>query len=83
LTDEAPPLDPELLGPVRRHGADRAHLRAAGRRGPPRILLFKRNLERFARDEASSSGRSRARCITSWRTILGFAEDDMAELDLD
>jgi len=53
LTDEEPPLDPELLGLfVGTARTDRSY-GAGGVEAPPRILLFKRNLERFAADKTN------------------------------
>jgi predicted Zn-dependent protease with MMP-like domain len=56
---------------------------APGIEAPPRILLFQRNLERFARDE-SELKREIARTLHhELAHYLGFAEEDMADLDLD
>ena len=83
LTDETPPLDPELLGLFVGTARTERSFAAVGVEAPPRILLFQRNLERFARDE-SELKREIARTLHhELAHYLGFAEADMADLDLD
>ena len=50
---------------------------------PPRILLFQRNLERYARDEAELRREIARTLHHELAHYLGFGEEDMAELDLD
>ena len=83
LTDEAPPLDPELLGLFVGTALDRALVRRRASRRRPRILLFKRNLERFARDEAELTDEIARTLHHELAHYLGFAEEDMVDLDLD
>jgi len=83
LTDETPPLDPELLGLfVGTALTDRA-FGVPGIESPPRIFLFQRNLERFARDEAELIAEIARTLHHELAHYLGFAEEDMADLDLD
>ena len=51
LTAEQPPLDPELLGVFLGLPRTEQSVFSAGGELPPRIVLFKRNLERVAQDE--------------------------------
>ena len=83
LTDEAPPLDPELLGLFVGTALTERTFAAPGVEAPPRILLFQRNLERFARDEAELKGEIARTLHHELAHYLGFAEEDMADLDLD
>lgn len=83
LTDEAPPLDPELLGLFVGTALSERSFAAAGVEAPPRILLFQRNLERFARDEGELKGEIARTLHHELAHYLGFAEEDMADLDLD
>ena len=83
LTDETPPLDPEVLGLFVGTARTERTFISPGVEAPPRILLFQRNLERFARDE-SELKREIARTLHhELAHYLGFAEEDMADLDLD
>ncbi len=83
LTDETPPLDPELLGLFVGTARTERSFAAAGVEPPPRILLFQRNLERFARDEAELKREIARTLHHELAHYLGFAEEDMADLDLD
>jgi len=83
LTDEAPPLDPELLGLFVGTALTERRFAAEGVEDPPRILLFQRNLERFARDEAELAAEITRTLHHELAHYLGFAEEDMADLDLD
>jgi len=83
LTDESPPLDPELLGLFVGTALNERTFAAPGVEAPPRILLFRRNIERFARD-ADELRREIARTLHhELAHYLGFAEDEMSDLDLD
>ena len=83
LTDEAPPLDPELLGLFVGTARTERMFAAPGIEAPPRILLFQRNLERFARDESELKREIVRTLHHELAHYLGFAEEDMADLDLD
>lgn len=83
LTDEAPPLDPELLGLFVGTALTERTFAAPGLEAPPRIVLFQRNLERFARDEAELKEEIARTLHHELAHYLGFAEEDMADLDLD
>lgn len=83
LADEAPPLDPELLGLFVGTALTERSFAAAGVEDPPRIFLFQRNLERFARDEAELSREIARTLHHELAHYLGFAEEDMEDLDLD
>jgi predicted Zn-dependent protease with MMP-like domain len=83
LTDEAPPLDPELLGLFVGTARTERAFASSGVEAPPRILLFQRNLERFARDEGELKREIARTLHHELAHYLGFEEEDMAELDLD
>jgi len=83
LTDEIPPLDPELLGLFVGTALTERSFAAEGVEAPPRIFLFQRNLERFARDEAELAAEIARTLHHELAHYLGFAEEDMADLDLD
>lgn len=83
LRDETPPLDPELLGLFVGTALDQRSAFSPGGELPPRILLFKRNLERVypERDEL---------VVQIARTLhhelghyLGLDEDELRAIDLD
>ncbi len=82
LLEEAVPLDPELLGLfVGTPLTERSSFGPVGHL-PPRILLFKRNLERNARDREDLR---REIAITLYHELghyLGLDEEDLDELDL-
>jgi predicted Zn-dependent protease with MMP-like domain/Flp pilus assembly protein TadD len=83
LSDEAPPLDPELLGLFVGTARTERTFAAAGIESPPQILVFQRNLERFARDEAELRREIARTLHHELAHYLGFEEDQMADLDLD
>jgi predicted Zn-dependent protease with MMP-like domain len=83
LTDETPPLDPQLLGLFVGTARTERTFATPGIETPPRILLFQRNLERFARDEAELEGEIARTLHHELAHYLGFEEEDMADLDLD
>jgi predicted Zn-dependent protease with MMP-like domain len=83
LTDEAPPLDPELLGLFVGTARTERTFAVAGIEAPPRILLFQRNLEKFARDDAELKREIARTLHHELAHYLGFEEDEMADLDLD
>lgn len=82
LREECPTLDPELLGLF--VGVSLAERSSFGPVGtlPPRILLFKRNLERYAADREDLR---REIAVTLYHELghyLGMDEGDLEELDL-
>ena len=83
LLDETPALDPELLGLFVGTAITERTFASPGIESPPRILLFQRNLERFARDEAELRVEIARTLHHELAHYLGFAEEDMVELDLD
>ena len=56
---------------------------SGGVEAPPRILLFQRNLERYARDEAELRREIARTLHHELAHYLGFAEEQMTDLDLD
>jgi predicted Zn-dependent protease with MMP-like domain len=83
LADESPPLDPELLGLFVGTALTERTFTSPGVEDPPRIMLFQRNLERFARDEDELTDEIARTLHHELAHYLGFAEEDMADLDLD
>jgi len=83
LFEETPPLDPELLGLFVGTALTERTFGVGGVEHPPRILLFQRNLERYARDEAELRREIARTLHHELAHYLGFAEDQMVELDLD
>lgn len=83
LTGDGPPLDPaELLGLF--HGAtlaDRSYLGPGGDL-PPRILLFQRNLERYAADPEDLREQIAITLYHELGHYLGMDEDDLDRIDL-
>ena len=78
LFDESPPLDPELLGlfvgsPIEHEGASEL---------PPRILLFKRNLERYAPDHDALLEEIAVTLYHELGHYLGLDEEELHEIDL-
>jgi predicted Zn-dependent protease with MMP-like domain len=81
LLDETPPLDPEMLGlfvgtalPERTFSGPSA--------SPPRILLFKRNLERFVEDEDTLREEIAKTLHHELGHYLGLDEEGLEEIDL-
>ncbi len=81
LVDEKPPLDPELLGlfvgtalPERTFSGPSS--------APPRILLFKRNLERFVEDEATLREEIAKTLHHELGHYLGMDEEGLEQIDL-
>lgn len=83
LFEETPALDPELLGLFVGTALPERTFGAAGIEAPPRILLFQRNLERIASDRAELEREIARTLHHELAHYLGFAEDQMADLDLD
>lgn len=85
LTEEQPALDPELLGLFVGTALDERTFGTGGALSvePPRILLFKRNLERFAEDEEHLREEITRTLHHELAHYLGFEEEDMGRMDLD
>ena len=83
LTAQAPPLDPELLGLFVGTALPDRSFGTGGIDTPPQIILFKRNLERFARDDRELTDEIARTLHHELAHYLGFAEEDMVDLDLD
>ena len=83
LTGDGPALDPaELLGLF--HGATLADRSFIGPGGdlPPRILLFQRNLERYAADPDDLREQIAITLYHELGHYLGMDEDDLDRIDL-
>jgi predicted Zn-dependent protease with MMP-like domain len=82
LLDESPPLDPELLGLfVGTALPDRA-LTGGGADTPPRILLFQRNLERYAADTEDLRKQIAITLYHELGHYLGLDEERLEAIDL-
>jgi predicted Zn-dependent protease with MMP-like domain/cytochrome c-type biogenesis protein CcmH/NrfG len=82
LFEEDPPLDPELLGLfVGIALKDRSHLGPGGDQ-PPRILLFQRNLERYATDAEHLREEIAVTLYHELGHYLGLDEDELVQIDL-
>jgi len=83
LTDGDPPFDPaELLGLfVGTSLPELSHLGPGGEL-PPRILLFRRNLERYASDAEDLREQIAVTLYHELGHYLGMDEDDLARIDL-
>ena len=83
LTQEAPPLDPELLGLFVGSALDERRFDGPVAAEPPRILLFRRNLERQVADEEELREEIARTLHHELAHYLGFEEEDMPGMDLD
>jgi predicted Zn-dependent protease with MMP-like domain len=83
LTDADPPLDPELLGLFVGTALPERSFSAPGGDLPPRILLFQRNLERYAAGEETLRDEIRRTLYHELAHYLGFDEEQMEGMDLD
>lgn len=83
LQDGTPPLDPELLGLFVGVALPERTFQGPGGELPPRILLFQRNLERYATDGATLRDELRRTLYHELAHYLGFDEEEMAGMDLD
>ena len=83
LLDVHPPLDPELLGLFVGTSLPERSFAAAGADLPPRILLFRRNLERFAADPQALRDELQRTLYHELAHYLGFEEEQMSGMDLD
>jgi predicted Zn-dependent protease with MMP-like domain len=82
LLETSPPLDPELLGLfVGVALPDRTSFSPGGEL-PPRILLFQRNLERYAADADELRDEIAVTLYHELGHYLGLDEEELGELDL-
>jgi predicted Zn-dependent protease with MMP-like domain len=82
LREEDPPLDPELLGLfVGTSLEDRTHMGPGGEQ-PPRILLFQRNLERYASDAEDLRDEIAVTLYHELGHYLGLDEEELVQIDL-
>jgi predicted Zn-dependent protease with MMP-like domain len=79
LTAEEPPLDPELLGLFVGVARTERSVFSAGGELPPRILLFKRNLERVARDADELREEIAVTLRHELAHYLGLEEDEIEQ----
>ena len=79
LFEETPPLTPELLGLFTGVPLDRQSQTSAGGELPPRIYLFKRNLERNVRGTAELAEQIRVTLYHELGHYLGLEEDDLEQ----
>lgn len=81
LFEESPPLDPDLLGLFSGVTLEHRSYLSAGGELPPRIYLFKRNLERFTTRPAELAEQIAVTLYHELGHYLGMDEDDLEELD--
>ena len=79
LFEETPPLTPELLGLFTGVPLDGESHASAGGELPPRIYLFKRNLERNVRGPAELAEQIRVTLYHELGHYLGLEEDDLEQ----
>jgi len=79
LFEESPPLDPDLLGLFVGVAIDGESYLATSGELPPRIYLFKRNLERAARQPEELAEQIRATLYHELGHYLGMDEDDLED----
>ena len=82
LTDEDPPLDPELLGLFVGTALPDRSLSGSTGELPPRILLFKRNIERYARDAEHLREEIAVTLYHELGHYLGLGEEELERIDL-
>ena len=81
LSETDPPLDPEqLLGLFSGLALDQESSFSPGGELPPRIFLFKRNLERFVCEREELSEQIRVTLFHELGHYLGMDEDDLEKL---
>lgn len=83
LCDETPPLDPELLGLFVGTALDQRSAFSPGGELPPRILLFKRNLERVYPQREELVEQIARTLHHELGHYLGLDEDELRAIDLD
>ena len=81
LFEESPPLDPGLLGLFSGVPLEHQSYLSAGGELPPRIYLFKRNLERCTTRPAELAEQIAVTLYHELGHYLGMEEDDLEELD--
>jgi predicted Zn-dependent protease with MMP-like domain len=79
LKEEAPPLNPELLGLFTGLTLDGQSYLSPGGELPPRIYLFKRNLERTVRQPAELADQIRVTLYHELGHYLGLDEQDLEQ----
>jgi predicted Zn-dependent protease with MMP-like domain len=77
LREESPPLSPELLGLFTGVALDGESYFSAGGELPPRIYLFKRNLERIVRKPTELAEQIRVTLYHELGHYLGLDEEDL------
>jgi len=82
LGQDEPPLDPELLGLFVGVPCTERSTFSAGGELPPRILLFQRNIERFAGDEKELRDEIVVTLHHELGHYLGLDEDELEAIDL-
>ena len=83
LLDDKSALDPQLLGLFAGDALTERDFASDRIASPPRIFLFQRNLERYAKNEAELEAEIARTLHHELAHFLGFAEEDMEALDLD
>jgi predicted Zn-dependent protease with MMP-like domain len=83
LRDEEPPLDPELFGLFVGIPLTRRTTFSPGGELPPRILLFKRNLERWFPEPDELVRQIAVTLYHELGHYLGMEEEDLEAIDLD
>jgi predicted Zn-dependent protease with MMP-like domain len=84
LQEEEPPLDPELLGLfVGSPLIERSSFSGTGGDLPPRIYLFKRNLERCVAEPDELAEQIAVTLYHELGHYLGLDEEDLEELEFD
>lgn len=81
LFEESPPLDPGLLGLFAGVPLEQQGYLSAGGELPPRIYLFKRNLERFTTGPDDLAEQIAVTLYHELGHYLGMEEGDLEELD--
>ncbi len=82
LTQEQPPLDPELLGLFVGVALPERSVFSAGGELPPRILLFQRNLERYATEPEALREEIAVTLYHELGHYLGLDEAELEAIDL-
>lgn len=82
LREEEPPLDPELLGLFVGEPLTERSVFGPGGALPPRVLLFKRSLERHARDAEELRDEIAVTLYHELGHYLGLDEQELEDLEL-
>ena len=83
LLDGEPPLDPELLGLFVGTARDEMSWQGPVAGAPPRVLIFRRNLERYCLTREQLREEIVRTLRHEFAHYLGFEEEDMPGMDLD